>query len=92
MNIKFQKDKLTVEIYKTPELLGESAAVSVAKKLANEISKKGFANLILATGASQFQFLEFLQKQKIDWSKITVFHLDEYLGILVFLSLFLQQL
>lgn len=81
MNLKFQKDKLTVEIYENPEVLGEVAAISVAKKLNEEINEKGFANLILATGASQFQFLAFLQKQKIDWSKITVFHLDEYLGI-----------
>jgi glucosamine-6-phosphate deaminase len=58
--------------------MGKAAAVSVAKKLSERITEKGFANLILATGASQFSFLENLQKEKIEWKKITVFHLDEY--------------
>ncbi len=78
---KFQKDKLKIEVYENVEELGEAAAISVAKKLNEAITKDGSTNLILATGASQFQFLEHLQKQNIDWKKITVFHLDEYLGM-----------
>lgn len=80
-NTEFQKDKLKVKIFENANLLGEAAAISVAKKLNTAISENGFANLILATGASQFQFLEHLQKQTIDWKKITVFHLDEYMGM-----------
>jgi glucosamine-6-phosphate deaminase len=75
---KFKKDKLEVEVYTNSENLGEAAAVSVAGILNQAITEKGFANLILATGASQFEFLTYLQKQSIDWQKITVFHLDEY--------------
>lgn len=78
---KLQKEKLKIEVYNNTEELGKAAAISVANKLNDAISEKGFANLILATGASQFQFLEHLQKQKIDWKRITVFHLDEYLGM-----------
>ncbi len=78
---KFQKDKLKIEVYENVEELGKAAAISVAKKLNEAIAKDGSTNLILATGASQFQFLEHLQQQKIDWKKITVFHLDEYLGM-----------
>jgi glucosamine-6-phosphate deaminase len=78
---KLQKEKLKIEVYNNGEELGKAAAISVANKLNDAISEKGFANLILATGASQFQFLEHLQKQKIDWKRITVFHLDEYLGM-----------
>ncbi len=80
---QFQKEKLIIEVYKNVEELGKAAAISVAEKLEGAIAEKGFANLILATGASQFQFLEHLQKQEIDWKKITVFHLDEYLGMSV---------
>ena len=76
-----QKDKLKIEIYENTEELGKAAAISVANKLNDAILEKGFANLILATGASQFQFLEHLQMQEIDWKKITVFHLDEYKGM-----------
>jgi len=37
--------------------------------------------IILATGASQFEFLECFIKKTIDWSRVTGFHLDEYIGI-----------
>lgn len=77
-NINFQADKLEVKLFETNDVLGQAAAESVAEILQEAIAQKGFANLILATGASQFKFLEHLQKQTIDWQKITVFHLDEY--------------
>ncbi|SHF64819.1 glucosamine-6-phosphate deaminase [Mariniphaga anaerophila] len=79
--IDLQKDNLKVEIFDAPDEMGQAAALFVAEKLNAAISEKGFANLILATGASQFQFLENLQKHAIDWKKITVFHLDEYKGM-----------
>ncbi len=67
MNKKqFQKEKLQVEIYETPDNLGKAAAANVAALLNRSISEKGFTNLILATGASQFQFLEALQTHDID--------------------------
>ena len=78
---EFQKDNLTVKIFPNKDDLGKAAAESVAERLNKTIAKKGFANLILATGASQFEFLEHLQQHKIDWRKITVFHLDEYMGM-----------
>ena len=61
--------------------MGIAAADYVAGKLQAAISEKGAANLILATGASQFSFLEALQQKEIEWKKITVFHLDEYKGL-----------
>ena len=78
---EFTKDNLNVKIYKDALELGKSAADFTAQTLKKAIDKKGVANLILATGASQFTFLESLKKQEIDWNKITVFHLDEYKGI-----------
>ena len=81
MKNEFQKEKLKVKVFDNKDELGKAAAVSVAQKLNETISEKGFANLILATGASQFEFLEHLQKQEIDWKRITVFHLDEYKGM-----------
>jgi len=80
-NSELTKDNLKVKIFENADLLGEASANSVAELLNAAIEEKGFANLILATGASQFQFLEHLQKKKIDWEKITVFHLDEYKDI-----------
>jgi len=78
---EFQKDRLTVKIFPGKNELGKAAASSVADKLKAKIAEKGYVNLILATGASQFQFLKHLQQHNIEWKKITVFHLDEYLGL-----------
>jgi glucosamine-6-phosphate deaminase len=77
----FQKDKLTVRIYESEENMGAAAAGFVVDRLESAFSEKGSANLILATGTSQFSFLEALKQKDLDWTKVTVFHLDEYKGI-----------
>lgn len=74
-------DQLQVTIYGSANEMGEAAADFVKNKLNEAIQQRGQANLILATGASQFSFLKALQQKAIDWKKITVFHLDEYKGI-----------
>ncbi|GBF18674.1 MULTISPECIES: glucosamine-6-phosphate deaminase [Arenibacter] len=81
MEKSFQIENLSIEIYGQSKEMGAAAADYVTRKLNDAIVKKGGANLILATGASQFSFLEALQTKEIDWGKITVFHLDEYKGI-----------
>ena len=81
MEKSFQIENLSVKIYGQKKEMGAAAADYVTRKLKDAIEKKGRANLILATGASQFSFLEALQTKEIDWEKITVFHLDEYKGI-----------
>lgn len=74
-------DNLDIAIYETPVEMGKAAADFVERKLSEAIAEKGSANLILATGASQFKFLEALKERDIEWQKITVFHLDEYKDI-----------
>lgn len=78
---EFKKEKLFVNISETEKAAGEASALFVAKHLNDAIKSKGSANLILATGASQFAFIEAIKKLDIDWSKVTAFHLDEYIGI-----------
>jgi glucosamine-6-phosphate deaminase len=78
----FSVDALQVRIYDETEQMGQAAADFAAAKLKGAIQDKGEANLILATGASQFAFLDaFKADDSIEWDKITVFHLDEYIGI-----------
>lgn len=75
-------DRVAVKIYDSAVTMGQVAAEHVAHRLQATIEKKGQANLILSTGASQFTFLEALKNERaIDWSKISVFHLDEYKGM-----------
>ncbi|MGX5817685.1 glucosamine-6-phosphate deaminase [Chitinophaga lutea] len=62
--------------------LGKAAGKDAADLIRRAISEKGQANIILATGTSQFQTLEQLIAEKdIDWSKVVMFHLDEYIGL-----------
>jgi glucosamine-6-phosphate deaminase len=69
-------------IFETKQQLGKAAAKAAADQIKNAIETKGFANIILATGASQFETLaELVNAEGIDWSKVTMFHLDEYIGL-----------
>ena len=71
-----------IKIEKTKEYLGAKASSIGAQAIRDAIANNGIANIILATGASQFEMLNHLAKeQDIDWSKVNGFHLDEYIGI-----------
>ena len=62
--------------------LGQNAGRSGAALIRKAIQNQGFANIILATGTSQFETLnQLLLEKEIDWTKVTVFHLDEYIGL-----------
>ncbi|TFH22529.1 MAG: glucosamine-6-phosphate deaminase [Bacteroidia bacterium] len=72
---------MEVSIIDTKAALGAEAARKGAMLISLALQEKGSANIILATGASQFEMLSELVKAGVDWSKVTVFHLDEYIGI-----------
>lgn len=75
-------DQLPVAIYKSNEELGQAAALDAREIINKALDEKGEANVILATGNSQLTFLHALRElEGIDWSKVNVFHMDEYLGI-----------
>jgi glucosamine-6-phosphate deaminase len=78
----FRKDHLMVKVYENKNSMGKAAAEEAAKILVDAIKEKGEATFIAATGASQFEFLENLSSiSSIDWSKTSMFHLDEYIGL-----------
>ncbi|UCC22751.1 MAG: glucosamine-6-phosphate deaminase [Planctomycetota bacterium] len=69
-------------IFETKQQLGKAAAKAAAKEIKKAIETKASANIILATGVSQFESLaELVNAEGIDWSKVTMFHLDEYIGL-----------
>lgn len=68
-------------IHQNKSDLGLAAAKCVLEKIESILEEKESIRLILATGTSQFSFLEALLHEAIDWTKITVFHLDEYVGL-----------
>lgn len=65
----------------TKEELGKAAAVHAARLINKAIEEQGYARILLSTGASQFPFFEEFVKTDIDWSRVEMFHLDEYVGI-----------
>ncbi len=68
-------------IYPTKQEMGAAAAELAGRHLRDAIAARGSANLILATGASQFEMLAALVAQPVEWSRVTAFHLDEYVGL-----------
>ncbi|WP_127579806.1 6-phosphogluconolactonase [Paenibacillus koleovorans] len=68
-------------VLETAQLLGEAAAEQASSLLNDTIAKQGYARIILSTGASQFPFFEAISRKSIDWSKVEMFHLDEYIDM-----------
>ena len=69
-------------VLKTKQALASRAAKIAAEAIREAIAARGGATIILATGASQFEVLAALVRARgIDWSKVRMFHLDEYIGL-----------
>lgn len=79
---EFSVESLSVRVYENASELSRDVAKRVHDNLEATLNRQGEARAILATGNSQLQFLEELDRMNgIDWSQITLFHMDEYLGL-----------
>lgn len=73
---------MEINILNDPAGVGQQAGLAAAALIKNAIDAKGNANIILATGTSQFETLkQLVAAEGIDWSKVVMFHLDEYTGL-----------
>ena len=73
---------MEINISRDPIQLGKDAGSRAATLIREAIAMKGSANIILATGTSQFETLnQLIAERAIDWSKVVMFHLDEYIGL-----------
>ncbi|WMJ84526.1 6-phosphogluconolactonase [Oscillospiraceae bacterium LTW-04] len=72
---------MTINVKSTPVEMGNAAAIKAAAALNDAIATKGKARLVLSTGSSQFDTISALIKQNVDWSKVEMFHLDEYVNL-----------
>jgi len=78
----FTADRLLVRIFASLPDLAAAAADDAAQVLTSAIAQRGRARAIIATGNSQDLFLEQLTRRPgIDWKKVELFHMDEYLGM-----------
>jgi glucosamine-6-phosphate deaminase len=74
--------QLQIKVLADKDSLGRAAADHAATSVRRAIFDHGVARIIAATGASQFEFLDaFTSSLAIDWGRVEVFHLDEYIGL-----------
>ena len=72
---------MKIFVGETSEAMGAAAAKLIAEKINEAIKEHGEARIVLSTGSSQFETLSALIKEDIDWTRVTAFHLDEYVNL-----------
>src|ERR1700679_1053494 len=73
---------MLLKVFNNRATLGQAAAEQAAVAIRRAIAEHGNARIIAATAASQLEFLDTLTKSPgIDWARVEVFHLDEYIGL-----------
>ena len=72
---------MKIFVDETSKLSGARAAEMAAEEIRKAIAERGACRLLLSTGASQFDVLEHLVQKDVEWDKVTMFHLDEYVGM-----------
>lgn len=73
---------MDIQIKNDPLALGQAAGRAGGELIKTAIQQQGGASIILATGTSQFETLtQLINDKDIDWSKVVMFHLDEYIGL-----------
>ena len=72
---------MNICIYETSSEMARQAASAAARAISQAIAKRGEARILLSTGESQIETLGFLAKEQVSWDKVTMFHLDEYIGL-----------
>jgi glucosamine-6-phosphate deaminase len=71
-----------LKIFEDKATLSRAAAEQAAAAIRRAIGERGLARIVVATGTSQIAFLEVLTKTEgIDWRRVEMFHLDEYVGL-----------
>ncbi|UNK19591.1 glucosamine-6-phosphate deaminase [Paenibacillus sp. N3/727] len=75
-------DRLKVKVYENRSMLGRAAGLDCAAHMRELLDKQEQVRMIFAAAPSQNEFLETLVKESdIDWSRVTTFHMDEYIGL-----------
>lgn len=72
---------MNISISENSSQLGENAAKLISEKLNEALILNGEACMVVSTGSSQFEMFQALVKEKVDWSRVEVFHLDKYIGL-----------
>ncbi len=77
----FQVDQLQVQAHANRSAMGGAAAARAAQVLRERIAQQGEARMIVASAPSQDELINNLAAAEIDWSRVVIFHMDEYVGL-----------
>lgn len=72
---------MNINISKTSNEMAQRAAACAAEAINRTIREKGKARILLATGESQIESIRYLTQTNVEWDKVVMFHLDEYIGL-----------
>lgn len=71
-----------VNVFLTREEMGATAGKDVEKQIIQLLREKETIRMIFAAAPSQNELLAYLAgSDKIEWNRITAFHMDEYIGL-----------
>lgn len=77
-----QVNNLRVNVYDSRSGLGAAAAAEAADEIRERLARQQAVRIVFAAAPSQNEFLAALVKEPgIDWSRVTAFHMDEYIGL-----------
>ena len=74
-------DSLTVRVFPDRSTMATHAAAYVAEIIARKCAEQNEVRVVFACAPSQTEFLAALVSHPIGWGNVTVFHMDEYLGL-----------
>lgn len=72
---------MNINVSRTAEDMAQKAAACAAQAIRRTIEEKGEARILLSTGESQIESIRCLTEMDVEWDKVTMFHLDEYMNL-----------
>lgn len=74
--------KKNIKVFENRHQLGEKAGGDVENAIIDLLTRQTDVRIIFAAAPSQTELLEYLSRSdKVDWSKVIAFNMDEYLGL-----------
>ena len=72
---------MNINISRTSGEMAQIAAACAAQAINRTIAQNGEARILLSTGESQIEAIRYLTEMEVEWDKVVMFHLDEYINL-----------
>ena len=72
---------MNINISRTSGEMAQRAAACAAQAISRTIAQNGEARILLSTGESQIEAIRYLTEMELEWDKVVMFHLDEYINL-----------